>query len=183
MNKIKIFFVGMAAFVCGNVMAQKVTAENVTIAPNGSAELVFSVVESEAVAALAEFELKLPEGLTIDKNSKVGGDLLSDSHEITLSTKKKSGNTYVLIMSKEGDEFTAATGSLITLKLDAGEIAEGDYEIQILKINLTDLGDSENGVQPKQINTVEEGTVTVTVSTTGINNISVNDPNAEVYVL
>ena len=177
MNKIKLFFVGMAVLACGNVMAQKIVADAVTIAPEGTADLVFSVVEGEAAAALAEFELKLPEGLSIDKNSKVGGELLSDTHGITITTKKKSGNTYVLIKSEEGDEFTAATGKLITLKLDAtADIAEGDYEIQILKINLT-------SIKAEQMNTVEEGKVTVTVATTGINNISINDPNAEVYNL
>ena len=177
MNKIKIFFVGMAALVCGNVMAQKITAENVTIAPNGSADLVFSVVEADAAAALAEFELKLPEGLSIDKSSKTAGELLSETHGITITTKKKSGNTYVLIKSEEGDEFTAATGKLITLKLDAAEtVAEGDYEIEILKINLTSL-------EATQMNTVEEGKVTVTVASTGINSISLDDPNAEVYNL
>ena len=61
--------------------------------------------------------------------------------------------------------------------MDAAEsLAEGDYEIEILKINLTSLAAA-------QMNTVEEGKVTVTVSTTGINNISVNDPNAEVFNL
>ena len=65
MKAIKLFFVGMAALVCSNVMAQKITAQAVTIAPEGTADLVFSV-ESESPAALAEFELAFPDGLSVD---------------------------------------------------------------------------------------------------------------------
>ena len=178
MNKIKIFFVGMAALVCGNVMAQKITAADVTIAPGATADLVFSV-ESEAVAALAEFELKLPTGLTIDNKSAVAGELFSDTHESTVSTKKKSGNTYVLVMSKEGDEFTAASGKLITLTMTAAaDLAEGDYTIEMQKINLTNL-------KAEQINSAENetGTIKVTVAATGINSLNADDSNEPAFNL
>jgi hypothetical protein len=178
MKAIKLFFVGMAALVCSNVMAQKITAEAVTIAPGATEDLVFSV-ESEAAAALAEFELKLPTGLTVSKEYEAG-ELMSETHEVTISVKKKSGNTYVLIMSKEGDEFTAGSGKLISLKLTAAEdVAEGDYEIQMLKINLT-------SIEAKQMNAAEDetGVVKVTVGTAdGINGIKAAENQAPSFNL
>ena len=71
MNKIKLFFVGMAVLVCGNVMAQKITAKAVTVAPGETVDLEFSV-ESEAPAALAEFELAFPAGLSVDLKWQTG---------------------------------------------------------------------------------------------------------------
>ena len=165
MNKIKMLVASMAVMFCGNAMAQKITAQDVNIAPNGTAAIEFSV-EGTAPAALAEFELKLPEGLTIDQKNFTAGDIWNDGHAASIKTKKKTGNTYVLIMSQDGEEFTAAAGKLITLNLNAGEVAEGDYEIQMLKINLTSLAAT-------QMNTVEEDVIKVTVSkATGINGIN-----------
>ena len=177
MNKIKLFFVGMAALVCGNVMAQKITAQNVTIAPGATADLAFSI-ESNSPAALAEFELALPEGLSVDQKNYDEGAIWNDGHGASVKTKKKSGNTYVLVMSQDGEEFTEASGLLITLKLSAAaDMAQGEYQIKMEKINLTSL-------DAKQMNTVEEDVIKVTVADpTGISSLSIDDPNAEVYNL
>ena len=158
MKTIKFLLVIMTAFLSGNAMAQKITASNVSIEPGGQASVVFNV-ESNNPATLAEFELKLPEGLTIIRKKYTGGDILSDSHTVSIK-EKKSGNIYVLIMSSEGDEFEPASGELITLTLSAAEnMALGDYEIQMRKINLTNL-------EAKQMNSAkyEEGIIKVEVS-------------------
>ena len=177
MKALKLFFVGMAALVCSNVMAQKITAQAVTIAPEGTADLVFSV-ESESPAALAEFELAFPEGLSVDMKNYDAGDIWNEGHGASIKTKKKSGNTYVLIMSQDGEEFTAASGKLITLKLQAtADIAEGDYEIKMEKINLTSL-------DAKQMNTVEEDVIKVTVGAAdGINGINAAENQAPAFNL
>jgi hypothetical protein len=177
MNKIKLFFVGMAALVCGNVMAQKITAQNVTIAPGATADLAFSI-ESNSPAALAEFELALPEGLSVDQKNYDEGAIWNDGHGASVKTKKKSGNTYVLVMSQDGEEFTEASGLLITLKLSAAaDMAQGEYQIKMEKINLTSL-------DAKQMNTVEEDVIKVTVADpTGINGLNAAENEIPAYNL
>lgn len=177
MKTLKLFFVSMAVLVCGNVMAQKITAQSVTIAPGATTDLAFSI-ESDSPAALAEFELAFPEGLSVDLKNYDAGAIWNDGHGASIKTKKKSGNTYVLIMSQDGEEFTEASGLLITLKLSAAaDLAGGEYEIKMEKINLTNL-------DAKQMNSVEEDVIKVTVADpTGINGLSIDDPNAEVYNL
>jgi hypothetical protein len=176
MNKIKLFFVGLAVLVCGNVMAQKITAQSVTIAPGATVDLVFSV-ESESPAALAEFELAFPEGLSVDLKNYDAGAIWNDGHAASIKTKKKSGNTYVLVMSQDGEEFTEASGSLITLKLSAAaDLAEGEYDVKMEKINLTSL-------EAKQMNTVEEDVIKVSVISTGINGLNAAENEEPAYNL
>lgn len=177
MNKIKLFFVGMAVLVCGNVMAQKITAQSVTIAPGATTDLAFSI-ESDSPAALAEFELAFPEGLSVDLKNYDAGTIWNDGHGASIKTKKKSGNTYVLIMSQDGEEFTEASGLLITLKLSAAaDLAGGEYEIKMEKINLTNL-------DAKQMNSVEEDVIKVTVADpTGINGLNAAENEIPAYNL
>ena len=177
MNKIKLFFVGMAVLVCGNVMAQKITAQSVTIAPGATTDLAFSI-ESDSPAALAEFELAFPEGLSVDLKNYDAGAIWNDGHGASIKTKKKSGNTYVLIMSQDGEEFTEASGLLITLKLSAAaDLAGGEYEIKMEKINLTNL-------DAKQMNSVEEDVIKVTVADpTGINGLNAAENEIPAYNL
>jgi hypothetical protein len=179
MKTLKLFFVGMAALVCSNVMAQKLTAADVTVPQGATADLVISVESNEA-ASLAEFELKLPEGFTIDLDSYDAGAIWSRTHEVTLSKKKKSGNIYVLVMSKQADVFNPASGTLITLKLTAdAELAVKDYVIDMLKINLT----SDEAVQMNS-EADEKGTINVTVtSATGINSLNAEDSNEPAFNL
>ena len=177
MKTLKIFFVSMAVLVCGNVMAQKITAQSVTIAPGATADLPFSI-ESNSPAALAEFELALPEGLSVDQKNYDEGAIWNDGHGASVKTKKKSGNTYVLVMSQDGEEFTEASGLLITLKLSAAaDMAQGEYQIKMEKINLTSL-------DAKQMNTVEEDVIKVTVADpTGINGLNAAENEIPAYNL
>ena len=176
MKTLKLFFVSLAVLVCGNVMAQKITAQSVTIAPGATVDLVFSV-ESESPAALAEFELAFPEGLSVDLKNYDAGAIWNDGHAASIKTKKKSGNTYVLVMSQDGEEFTEASGSLITLKLSAAaDLAEGEYDVKMEKINLTSL-------EAKQMNTVEEDVIKVSVISTGINGLNAAENEEPAYNL
>ena len=143
MKKIKFLFAAVAVLISGNAMAQKVVCPDVTIDKGDKAELVFSI-ESDQESTLAEFFLTMPEGISIEKNSK-----------------GRLKNEY-------GDNFESNSGTLITLPIVADETAvSGPNVIKVTGVNITNL-------EPKQINTETEFDITVTVSgdPTAINGVN-----------
>ena len=108
MKKIKFLFAAVAVLMSGNAMAQKVVCPDVTIDKGDKAELVFSI-ESDQESTLAEFFLTMPEGISIEKNSKgrylfTKGDMPTEDHTVTV-TDKKNGDVYVLLKNEYGDNF------------------------------------------------------------------------------
>ena len=100
MKKIKFLLAAVAVLISGNAMAQKVVCPDVTIDKGDKAELVFSI-ESDQESTLAEFFLTMPEGISIEKNSKgrylfTKGDMPTEDHTVTV-TDKKNGDVYVLL--------------------------------------------------------------------------------------
>ena len=166
MKKIKFLLAAVAVLMSGNAMAQKVVCPDVTIDKGDKAELVFSI-ESDQESTLAEFFLTMPEGISIEKNSKgrylfTKGDMPTEDHTVTV-TDKKNGDVYVLLKNEYGDNFESTSGTLITLPIVADETAvSGPNVIKVTGVNITNL-------EPKQINTETEFDITVTVSgATGI---------------
>ena len=170
MKKIKFLFAAVAVLISGNAMAQKVVCPDVTIDKGDKAELVFSI-ESDQESTLAEFFLTMPEGISIEKNSKgrylfTKGDMPTEDHTVTV-TDKKNGDVYVLLKNEYGDNFESNSGTLITLPIVADETAvSGPNVIKVTGVNITNL-------EPKQINTETEFDITVTVSgATGISDVN-----------
>ena len=170
MKKIKFLFAAVAVLISGNAMAQKVVCPDVTIDKGDKAELVFSI-ESDQESTLAEFFLTMPEGISIEKNSKgrylfTKGDMPTEDHTVTV-TDKKNGDVYVLLKNEYGDNFESNSGTLITLPIVADETAvSGPNVIKVTGVNITNL-------EPKQINTETEFDITVTVSgATGISEVN-----------
>ena len=170
MKKIKFLLVAVAALISGTAMAQKVVCPDVTIDKGDKAELVFSI-ESDQESTLAEFFLTMPEGISIEKNSKgrylfTKGDMPTEDHTVTV-TDKKNGDVYVLLKNEYGDNFESTSGTLITLPIVADETAvSGPNVIKVTGVNITNL-------DPKQINTETEFDITVTVSgATGISEVN-----------
>ena len=160
MKQIKYFIIAVAALFSGSAMAQKVVCPDVTIDKGDKAELVFSI-ESDQESTLAEFFLTMPEGISIEKNSKgrylfTKGDMPTEDHTVTV-TDKKNGDVYVLLKNEYGDNFESNSGTLITLPIVA----------KVTGVNITNL-------EPKQINTETEFDITVTVSgdPTAINGVN-----------
>lgn len=179
MKKLKLFTAVVAALLCGNAMAQKVTFSDVTISANSTAELTVSL-ESEEVASLVEFTLNLPEGITLASDDEgyldpAKGELLGRNHVFTVKDKNEGG-TYVNVYNPNGGAFKAAAGTLFVLTLQAGEIAEGEATISVADILVSNTA-------AQKINTETSATVKVTVSTTtGVNSISAESiSQGEVY--
>ena len=170
MKKIKFLLAAVAVLMSGNAMAQKVVCPDVTIDKGDKAELVFSI-ESDQESTLAEFFLTMPEGISIEKNSKgrylfEKGEMPTEDHTVTV-TDKKNGDVYVLLKNEYGDNFESTSGTLITLPIVADETAvSGPNVIKVTGVNITNL-------DPKQINTETEFDITVTVSgATGISDVN-----------
>ena len=180
MNKIKLFIACVATMFCGNAMAQKISAADVEITPNGTADFVVSL-STPTAAALAEFTLVLPEGITIQSDEEgfffEKGAVATRNGQVTVS-KKSDGSFYVNLRDESGANFKANEGTLITLTLQAVNALEGELVAEMKDIIIADA-------DAKQLNTETSATAKITVSsTTGINGITVEQlEKGEVYDL
>ena len=159
MKKLLLFCI--VAVFCGNAMAQKITGATVIITPNGTADLELSI-ESEELAAIAQVTLQFPENLSIATKSNgkykyTLGELCNEGHTATVKDKK-DGSVLVLVQNNDGDPFEANAGVLITLPLTAGNIAPGEYTI-----NMADIVLGTNDSPSRKLNTETSGTVNVVV--------------------
>ena len=177
MKKIKYLFVAVAALISGTAMAQKITCADVTIAQGGTADLVFKIADTEQLATLAEFTLTLPEGIKIqsedDEYNYERGDMLQKSHTVTV-TDKADGGVYFLTKNESGKDFKSATGTLVTLPIECGNIVSGTYTINVTKANI--VANIDNGGKKEATPIIEETAkafdITVTVGTTGIEDVN-----------
>ena len=69
MKRIKNLMIAAMVMFAGNAMAQKLSAEAVTIEPGGETDLTVNY-ESEQDLTAAQFTIALPEGISIKKNKK-----------------------------------------------------------------------------------------------------------------
>ena len=181
MKKISILVACMATFISTNVFGQTITASDVSIEAGKTADVTFTIT-SDAKAALAEFTLTLPAGITIaydadeeDYVYEMGADMTLKTHSVTVK-KKESGAFYVLVMNSSGKEFKAESGDYLTLTLEAEATAASG------EATMSDIG--LFSVEAVQMNTVTAGSFKVNVGTSdGINSISLSDPNAEIFNL
>ena len=181
MKKIKFFAAVVAAMIYGNASAQTITASDVSIAAGGTADVTFTIT-SESKAALAEFDLVLPEGITIaydeDNEDYVyakGADMTNNNHVVNIS-KKESGAFYVLVYHSKGNEFKAATGDYLTITLQADATAVSGTAT-MKKVLLVAKDESK-------MNTVDETTFAITVGgTDGINGINAAENDGAAYNL
>jgi len=144
MNKLKMFIVCLAAVFSGNAMAQKVSAQDVTIEANGTADLVISL-ESSAVAAAAQLNVVLPEGIEVKYDADeeeylfTKGEIVAKKKHVAVS-KEADGSYQVLIQSgTDAVPFTQASGTLVTLPLVAGELATATVQGSVKNIKVADF--------------------------------------------
>ena len=133
-----------------------------------------------------QFDLYLPEGMTVVKSSKgkiqgtLNADRLpdEDEHQLTFS-EQPDGAIRFLCSSQYDETFTGNDGELITLKVKvAAGMADGDYPIQMKKMKLTET-DISKFYEAELIETM----VTIGDGTSGISNVNVNDNDNRYYTL
>ena len=163
-----------ALFVCSASAQSALKANEVTIAPEGTANLVLSIEHSEKLWSV-EFFLTLPEGITADMATATRGSIVPEIFKID-PTEKNGGYLVGLYPSDFSDAtFTSESGDIISIPLKAASTA-ATGDAKVTGISYTNLDGDETKVS--------DVTFAITVgSTDGINSISLNDPNAEVYNL
>jgi hypothetical protein len=191
MKNIKTLLVIAATIISGNAMAQRIVAtEEVKIQAGGMANVEFSIVESEEKAALAEFSLFLPEGITIaqgydedeeeyyllyEANKSMLRTGNTAPHSILITPKTDgSGAIYVLVKNDEGKEFKANTGVYLTITLQASDNFAGQVVAEMKEIGLFRL-------DATQMNSVTEGSFLITTEGDGINNVTLDGNFGNVY--
>ena len=180
MKKIKLFVALVATMLAGNMYGQTVTASDVEIEAGKTADVSFSI-NADSKAAIAEFRMTLPEGISVKYDAdeedyvyELGSDMTLKSHSATIK-KQDNGNYYVLVCNTSAKEFKANSGVYLTLTLEAAETAVSGQAV-MKSIVLGSLA-------AEQMNTVTEATFNVTVNTTGINSIEANAQDAPAYNL
>lgn len=163
-----------ALFVCSASAQSALKANEVTIAPDGTANLVLSIEHNEKLWSV-EFFLTLPEGITADMATATRGSIVPEIFKID-PTEKNGGYLVGLYPSDFSDAtFTSESGDIISIPLKAASTA-ATGDAKVTGISYTNLDGDETKVS--------DVTFAITVgSTDGINSISLNDPNAEVYNL
>ncbi len=128
------FFVNNAVYV------------NDTVARNGGKLTLSLKMKNTAAIRGFQFDLYLPEGVTVAKSSK--GKILGalsegrlpdeDEHSLTFS-EQPDGAIRFLCSSQYDETFTGNDGEIATLQLNIAEgMAAGDYEIQLKNMKLTE---------------------------------------------
>ena len=170
-----LMLVAMVMFA-GNAMAQKLSAEAISIAPGDEADFVVKY-ESEKALTAAQFTIALPEGVSIKKNGKKFAAEISEANEDDYEWKIKDGEAGQIVLITRIDNTCGPLASgedLITLTLVAAEDA-ADGTAKISGITFSDKGTSVKGN--------EDFTVAITIGGTGIESLNADDSNEPAFNL
>ena len=170
-----LMLVAMVMFA-GNAMAQKLSAEAISIAPGDEADLVVKY-ESEQDLTAAQFTIALPEGVTIKKSGKKFAAEISEANEDDYEWKIKDGEAGQIVLITRIDNTCGPLASgedLITITLAAAEDAAGG-NATISGITFSDKGTSVKGN--------EDFTVAITIGGTGIESLNADDSNEPAFNL
>lgn len=180
MKKIALLVALFATIFSGNIMAQRIVASNVEFMGDATeADLEFSIVESDRLAAIAEFVITLPEGYSLKARGRGYANTINldmaDGFSATIN-KRDNGDYYVLLSCSDGYEFIENNGKIITLTLVKGNnVEDGIYTAQVHSIILGDIN-------AKQMNTETSNTFAIGANVTvGIRSINADGTNAPVY--
>lgn len=156
--------------------------EPITIETGGAATVSVKMKNTAEIQTIGLY-ITLPEGVTVDKNSR-GQYLISLSNERTdneihsLSKNYVDGDYRVGIWGFEGLPFEGNDGEIFTMSLIvSADMEEGDYSIILSNIELTDVKDVS--YKPQNIKTK----LTVTSSATRVDGIVEQMANSEIYNL
>ena len=154
------FLMSMVGATASADNSATITASDVTIERGKTADVTFTI-NSESFAAIAEFKLMLPQGVTIKYDAEeedyaytLGSAMTLKSHTATI-IKQDNGAFYVLVSNSSGREFKAASGDYLTLTLEADETAaSGQAVMQEIVVG---------SLHADKLNTVTRATFNVTV--------------------
>ena len=179
MNKNKIMLMVATLFVACNAMAQKLTADAVTIAQGEKASLVVNYEATEGLTG-AQFNITLPAGVELEFDDAETFDYVYSTTQKGYNVNIKDQNGYnTVIISRKSNKVGALTSGteLITLSLAAkADAALGAAVAKISGIKFAQTGVSVAGNEDFEV------AITVTEAT-GINSIEANTQDAPAYNL
>lgn len=131
-----VIFSDFELYYMSNTLA--VTADKALISV-GKANVSIDMYNDEPIAGL-QFMVKLPEGITLQKNEK--GNLVVTKSErlegLTLTAAEKNGGYQVLVYGVGGEAIEGNSGSIVDLNLALSKsIKAGNYSIELADIVLT----------------------------------------------
>jgi len=183
MKSIKYLVLCFAVLFASNAMAQKISAEDVTIEANGQATLVINL-ETVDLAINTQLTLALPEGITIPydaENEEWGvkaGNILYAKPAIEIS---RDGNEYQFLIYKNASSavYKSKSGSLLTITLQAGELSASELEGTIKGVVIN------NEARQEMSGFENPSTFKIKVIATGINAITADEnlEDAKVYTV
>ena len=171
MKGFKLIIVLASVLFAGNCFAQKITAGDVSIEKGRTANLLVSIDFAEK-AWSGEFNIELPDGFSVAEIKK--GELMpAELHAVEIHGTKVIAYPTDFgedVFSKESGVFT-----VLTLKVD-DSVADGEYTGILKKGSIGDI----NGFAHDTQDAIFKSSV---AGTTGINSVSVDNPNAEIYTV
>jgi hypothetical protein len=172
MKKFRLYSAIVGLLFAGNVCAQNITITDLTIEKGGTAIVPVNIQFAEK-AWSGEFNIDLPEGITIESVSK--GELMnSKKHVVEFSNSK----VIAYPDEFEDDVFASENGVFALLKLKASNSLPAGQYTGSLKNGV--IGDVNGEAHDTSACTFF---ITVGGDATGINGITADDSNAEVYKL
>lgn len=146
MKKIYYFFVVLALFLSANVNAQKLSTNDITIPVGGTANLTVSI-ETPEIAALAQFTLVLPEGISVQSEegdyNYEEGSILYNKPKIEVGDDPDTKNAVLVVIYKGSATatFKDVKGELITLPLvAAASLTPGELKGKVQGIKISKYG-------------------------------------------
>ena len=184
----KFILVILSVLFVGNMMAQKLTVEDITVEAGNTAELIIGIDASEAVQAV-QFTLVLPEGASVEMD---GEDYIADpltesdggimpKRNSQIQANKKDDGILIVAFNTKG-KFVDAAGDFVTISIEAASDADG----KVLSCQLKDIKAGSLASDNSVVSAGEFSDVAFQIGVgvdTGINSISLDDPNAEIYNL
>ena len=176
MKTIKNLMVAALVMFAGNAMAQKLSAEAISVTPGDEdgTDLVIKY-ESEQELTGAQFTIALPDGVTIKKNGKKYAAEIGDEDNYEWKIKDGDAGQIVLITRIDNTCDPMISGSdIITLTLVAAEGAESG------KAKISGIVFSNKGTSVKGNDDFE---VAIEVIGTGINSLNADNSNEPAFNL
>lgn len=183
MKAIKMIMAMVVCMICSNISGQELTANDITITPNGTATMTISLTGSTDIASSAQFDINLPDGVEVETNSSgrlksSRGEMLTDDNVVVIQ-KVSSGAIRVEVYNPYNEAFAKANGVVITVPLKASNISVGSHKgtlsgiIFAINSTTTISGSDEKGHLSDS-----EFTITVT-NTTDIKGIDADNSSEE----
>lgn len=168
--KKKVFF--LLLLCCAtHVLADKLYIEPFSIAYGETKQIAINLEMKDATYRAVQFDLYLPEGLSIAKNAKgryiwsLNEDRI-DEHTIAGNLKEGGYFTFGIYSTADGAVFWEEDGPLMYIKVTAlDNISTGQIQLSIRNQNLA-ISSTESTF-PNDVNTVVTSSITTTVTTLG----------------